>query len=140
MEGSRVSRVVVSSTLVGLLFLSFGCAALGPLPPAKSLQQGDLSRLAGAWEWASWKHTPARLGPGRMTVRLREGKMAFETARATGVLTFHESDGWRVLNGTGRDKVNGDTFEVRLTQWGSGQAVPASRADAGRMLVLVVVD
>lgn len=76
----------------------------------------DLSRLAGTSEWSSLWETPARLGPGPMKVRVDDGKLRFETATTQGALTFHESDGRRVLNGTGTDKTNGRAFRVKLTQ------------------------
>jgi hypothetical protein len=114
-----------------------GCA-LAPLPPSRGLQASDLPQLAGPWEWSALWDTPARLGPGPMKVRVEAGKLRFETERTAGVLTLHESDRRRVLSGIGTDKVGGQTFQVRLTQWGGGAA--ASRAGAAGQLVLLVTD
>jgi hypothetical protein len=125
-----VPGLVVAAVLAGCAF--------APLPPAKGLQTSDLPRLAGAWEWSSLWETPARLGPGPMKVRVDDGKLRFETATTQGALTFHESDGRRVLNGTGTDKTNGRAFRVKLTQWGSGS--DASRRSASAQLVLLVIE
>ena len=122
-----------------VLALVTGCA-LAPLPPAKGLESGDLKRLGGPWEWSAWRDTPARLGTGPMTVRLREGKLAFETARTSGTLTYHEGDGRRVLSGKGVDKVGGGTFDVALTQWVRASATGSTPATGPMMVLLVVED
>ena len=129
----------VGKTLAGLTVAAIiaGCA-FAPLPPAKGLQTSDLPRLAGAWEWSSVWETPARLGPGPMKVRVEDGKLRFETQKTSGVLTFHESNGRRVLNGTGTDRDNGRPFQVKLTQWGSGS--DASPRSAGAQMVLLVIE
>jgi hypothetical protein len=114
-----------------------GCAAFATLPPEKGLQGSDLARLAGPWEWSSIWDTPARLGPGPMKVKVDDGKLRFETQAARGVLAFHETDGHRVLNGTGTDKTSGATFGVKLTQWGSASD---PRRASGAQLVLLVIE
>jgi hypothetical protein len=124
-----LAALVVAGVLAGCAF--------APLPPAKGLQASDLPRLGGAWEWSSLWDTPARLGPGPMRVTVDEGKLRFETTTTRGTLTFHESDGRRVLNGTGTDKANGASFGVKLTQWGSASD---PRQTTGAQLVRLVIE
>lgn len=124
---------VVLLLAVGVLV---GCAAT-PLPPARALDRTDLPRLAGTWEWASRWETPAVLGGGPVRVRLDSGRLAFETARATGIMTLHEGEGWRVLAGEGQERTGGRTFSFRLAQRAPGSAPGAA---TGPLVVLVVSD
>jgi len=98
--------------------LAVGCAS-APLPPARSLQSGDLQRMGGMWAWTARLQSPATLGSGPLRVRLEDGRMRFETASASGVLTLHEGDGLRVLDGQAVSKSGGQTFPVQFTQRGS---------------------
>ncbi len=111
-----------------------GCA-LGPLPPARALDPGDLPRLAGSWEWAEPLVSPARLGSGPIRVRIADGRLRFEAPAAVGSLTLHEGPDRRVLRGEARERLDGRTFPVALRQ----RPDRAGRAVAGGSPVLVVL-
>jgi hypothetical protein len=98
--------------------LAVGCAS-APLPPARALQSGDLQRMGGMWAWTARLQSPATLGTGPLRVRLEDGRMRFETASASGVLTLHEGEGRRVLDGQAVIKSSGQAFPVQFTQRGS---------------------
>ncbi len=116
-----------------------GCAA-GPLPPARDLQPGDLSRLAGTWLWTAPFESPARLGSGPIKIRLAEGRMLFESASAVGTLRFHEDGTRRVLDGEGQDRVGGGRFAVQLTQRTSADGRPRAESAPDTALVLVITE
>jgi hypothetical protein len=98
--------------------LAVGCAS-ATLPPARPMQSGDLQRLGGMWAWTARLQSPANLGAGPIRVRLEDGRMRFETASARGLLTLHEGDGLRVLDGQAVSKSTGQPFPVQFTQRGS---------------------
>jgi hypothetical protein len=98
--------------------LAAGCAST-TLPPARPMQSGDLQRMGGMWAWTARLQSPATLGAGPLRVRLEEGRMRFETSSASGVLTLHEGDGLRVLDGQAVNKASGQSFPVQFTQRGS---------------------
>jgi hypothetical protein len=54
--------------------------------------------------------------------------MRFETASASGVLTLHEGDGRRVLDGQATSKSGGQPFPVQFTQRGSSSIKDVAEA------------
>ncbi len=114
-----------------------GCAA-GPLPTARGLSASDTGRLAGSWEWSERFVSPARLGAGPMKVRIADGRMLFETPATSGALTLYEGPDRRVLKGEARDKANGQSFPVTLSQRMRGGVPTASVA--GPTVALVIVE
>jgi hypothetical protein len=110
-----------------MLVLGGGCATTpaAPLPPARSLQAGDLASLAGEWQGmatgaagssgfsgrqdllrvtlgADGSYSSligSRTGLGK--VAIDGGKLAFEGSGARGTATLHEGGGRRVLVGEG---------------------------------------
>jgi hypothetical protein len=83
------------------------------------MQSGDLQQMGGMWAWTARSQSPAKLGTGPVRVRVEDGRMHFETAAARGVLTLHEGEGLRVLDGQAVAKSGGQPFPVQLTQRGS---------------------
>jgi hypothetical protein len=75
--------------------------------------------MGGMWAWTARLQSPATLGTGPLRVRLEDGRMRFETASASGVLTLHEGEGRRVLDGQAVNKSSGQSFPVQFTQRGS---------------------
>jgi hypothetical protein len=115
------AMVRASSLLLVAVALLSGCATTPPaaLPPAVTLQPGDLKSLAGEWEGSV---TGSRAGtfdgprisgtmsvkedgsftsnlsgqPGSGTLRIVDGKVHYEGANMRGTATLH---------GTGKDQV-----------------------------------
>ena len=92
------------------------------LPPARAVQPEDLARLAGVWEGFSiipgggsaqvtatikpngeFMLVGRAATPGRLWIS--DGKIQYESAFSTGMMTLHEGDGKRVLvmNGAARN-------------------------------------
>jgi hypothetical protein len=126
--GTRRNAWAVVLTLTLTVLVATGCASTGalPLPPAKTLQPGDLASLAGEWEgtlegvagsgpFASRRAQLVRVTvapdgsftsningmPGVGKGRIEGGKVVFEGSATRGVATLYEGDGRRVLKGEG---------------------------------------
>jgi hypothetical protein len=127
----RSRRLAWAGGLTLMVLIGSGCASMGastamPLPPAKTLQAGDLASLAGEWQGtvrgvvggtgplagrtANARVTVAPDGsftsnidgsPGVGKGRIEGGKIVFEGSSTRGVATLHEGDGRRVLKGEG---------------------------------------
>ena len=95
----------------GLVALLAGCAPVS-LPPARAVKPGDLRVLGGKWMETRGRGLDAIGG----TYTVEGGKIRFETATATGVLTLHEGEKTRILRGEGVRKAGGDAFAIELTQ------------------------
>ena len=120
-----------------VMILLASCAA-EPLSPAREVRPTDLKSLAGTWEWSSWFQTPARLGPGPMTVRLEGGKLLFETKTTSGAFSLYEGATKRVLKGDGADKAGGSSFSIELTQ--RARHADRSAGEGNQTFVLIVVE
>ncbi|MBI3455468.1 MAG: hypothetical protein HY002_06745 [Candidatus Rokubacteria bacterium] len=102
--------------------------APGRLPPARDLQPGDLTMLAGTWR--GFYRNPDNIEiPAQLLVRedgsfdategdpvrnrfrgslqIREGRVSFSTRNDTGTLTLHEAGERRLLVGSGGGKREG---------------------------------
>lgn len=134
----RVAGWVISLSMI--LTLVVACA-IGSPRLARDLRPGDLDRLAGSWEWSSWIATPARLGPGPVTVRLAGGRLLFETRTVAGTLTLYEGTSRRVLKGEGVDKQGGRPFSFELTQRGrtDTKGLATAESGTGKSLQLVLI-
>lgn len=119
----------VGLALLVTAMVAGGCAgremASAPLPPAKTLQPGDLASLAGEWRGtlkgvgttgplpgrtANLQVTVAPDGsftsnidgvPGAGKGRIEGGKVIFDGSTARGTATLHEGGGRRVMVGEG---------------------------------------
>jgi hypothetical protein len=116
------------SSLVLLVTVAFlaGCATPVPLPPARTLQAGDVKSLAGEWEGsATGTRSPgggyggpgvsgrvtvkedgtftSNMGgvPGVGTFRIVDGKVAYEGSTMRGIATLYGSGAQEVLKGEG---------------------------------------
>jgi hypothetical protein len=133
---ARVSSVALA---VALAFLA-GCASSpsAPLPPAMTLQAGDVKSLAGEWEGLV---TGSRSGtfdgpriagrvsitedgtftsnlggaPGMGTFRVVDGKAVYEGANMRGTATLYGSGAQQVLKGEGTwvGSTGQSSFELR---------------------------
>jgi hypothetical protein len=126
-EGT-MNRVMVraSSLLLVVAVASLAACATAPppLPPAVTLQPGDVKSLAGEWEGTvtgsrSGTFDGPRLGgtvsfkedgtftsnlsgqPGMGTYRIVDGKVVYEGANMRGTATLHGSGKEQVLKGAG---------------------------------------
>jgi hypothetical protein len=117
-----------SLTLAAIVIVAGGCASTAtPLPPARTVQAGDLAGLAGEWQGtlrgvvggpsgpASGRRGNLRVTvapdgsftsnidgvPGVGKARIADGKILFEGSASRGTATLHEGDGRRVIAGQG---------------------------------------
>lgn len=122
---------------VALACSVLGCAA-ATLRPVTDVRPDVLRTFGGRWEWASWRTTPAVLGPGPIAVRLVDGRLRFETGTANGFLALFEGGARRVLRGEGIDRRSGRAFEFELRQHRG--PVPADLQAGPAVLVVLAQD
>ncbi len=109
------TRMWLLVMVVAVAFLA-GCATPIPLPPARTLQAGDLKSLAGEWEGSATgaRGAGAYGGPGvsgRVTVK-EDGTFTSNMGGAPGMGT------WRIVDG--KVAYEGSTMRGTATLYGSG--------------------
>jgi hypothetical protein len=122
-RGREVCLALLATVMVVVGCTGRQMSAAAPLPPAKTLQPGDLASLAGEWQETirgvdTTGPLPGRTANARVTVapdgsftsnidgvpgagkgRIEGGKVVFEGSTTRGTATLHEGGGRQMLVG-----------------------------------------